>query len=113
MKGLDRRTLLKQSLLTTASVGLLPAFGAEDNTRVTSQASAVARVVGANEDIRYAVVGFNGRGKAHIEGLAKVKGTRLVALCDVDRNVMDNKVKKCQDDCTPFESYTDILNFHD
>jgi predicted dehydrogenase len=107
MNKLDRRSFLKTSLLTTASVGLFPALGAEEQ-KVTSQASATARVVGANGDIRYAVVGFHGRGGAHIEGLAKVEGTRLVALCDVDRNVLDKELKRCQDRNQQVEGYTDI-----
>ena len=49
---------------------------------------AYARKAGANEEIRYAVVGFNERGRSHIEGMRKVKGTRLIALCDVDRSVL-------------------------
>src|SRR5439155_10350283 len=57
------------------------------------------------------VVGFNtghGRGQSHIEGLRKLKGTRLVALCDVDRDVLDKEVKKCQDRGDQVEGYTDI-----
>src|SRR5215467_15538635 len=80
---LDRRTFLKTSVLATASVSLFPARAAE----VKAQASAVARVIGANGDIRYAVVGFNGRGRDHLKEMADVKGTRLVALCDVDSKV--------------------------
>ena len=86
MHHLDRRRFLRSTLLTTASLGLWPAWG--------GRAAAQARVRGANEDIRFAVVGFNGRGDNHIRSLRKVKGTRLVALCDVDREVLRRGVEK-------------------
>ena len=100
MKQLHRRSFLKRSLFATASLSVLPL------SRAASPAK--ARVVGANEDIRYAVVGFNGRGKDHIKELAEIKGTRLVALCDVDQNVLDREIKRCRDRGDQLEGYTDI-----
>jgi hypothetical protein len=50
------------------------------------------RAQGANDDIRVAVIGFNGRGSSLIGELLKVKGARLVALCDADQAVLDKKV---------------------
>jgi predicted dehydrogenase len=50
--------------------------------------SPLARAVGANEDIRVAVIGFNGRGGGHINDLLKIKGCRVVALCDCDETVL-------------------------
>jgi predicted dehydrogenase len=54
-------------------------------------AGPTARVLGANGDIRVAVVGINGRGGSHISGFGDMKGVRVVAFCDVDRNVLGNK----------------------
>src|SRR6266581_3952866 len=108
MKKLNRRSFLKSSLLSTTSISLLPAFGAEKGGQVTAQASAVARIIGANDDIRFAVVGFNGRGADHLDGMRKVKGTRLVALCDVDSKVLEREVTKCQNGGEQVEGYTDI-----
>ena len=51
-----------------------------------------AAPLGANSDVRVAVIGFNGRGAGHISSLLGIKGVRLVALCDVDDNVMAKKV---------------------
>jgi len=95
MNKLNRRDFLKTSVLTTASLSLLPSV-------------VRARVVGANEDIRFAVVGFNGRGESHLGGLRKLKGTRLVALCDVDSEVLEKETKKCQDRGEEVQGYTDI-----
>lgn len=101
---LNRRRFLKNSLLTTASLSLFPARGAE----VQAQASATARVIGANSDIRYAVVGFNGRGRDHLKELGDLKGTRLVALCDVDSKVLGREVDRCKTNGNPVQGYTDI-----
>lgn len=47
-----------------------------------------ARAQGANDDLRVAVIGLNGRGKSLIRGLAGSRGARIVALCDVDTAVL-------------------------
>jgi predicted dehydrogenase len=109
MKKLDRRSFIKRSLLTTASLSVLPAFSQEQRkATVQAQASAQARVIGANSDVRYAVVGFKGRGGDHLGGMRKVKGTRLVALCDVDKEVLEREAKKSQDNGEKVQGYTDI-----
>ncbi len=105
MQRFDRRTFLKHSLLGAASLGLLPAIGCRTPKEA---APAKTRVPGANEDIRYAVVGLHGRGQSHLEGFAKVKGTRLVALCDVDSVILGREVQKCRDRGEPVEGYSDI-----
>src|SRR3989454_9900049 len=101
---LDRRSFLKTSVLATASFSLFPSRAAE----VSAQASATARVVGANGDIRYAVVGFHGRGQSHIADLHAMKGTRLVALCDADQKVLDRELQKCESAGQKVEGYTDM-----
>ena len=100
MKSMDRRSFLKTSALTGASLSLLPARGRSQ--------SVTGRVRGANEDIRVAVVGFNGRGKSHISGFREQKGVRIVALCDVDQNVLDKGVKEFKDRGETVTGYQDI-----
>jgi predicted dehydrogenase len=46
----------------------------------------------ANDRIRVGVIGLNGRGKDHIEGFLKQSDAELVALCDVDRQVLDKTI---------------------
>ena len=108
MNKLDRRSFLKTSLLTTASFSIFPALAAEQSATGRTPATSQAGVPGANGDIRYAVVGFMGRGQSHLEGLRKAKGTRLVALCDVDSEVLGKEIKKCQDRGEQVAGYTDI-----
>jgi predicted dehydrogenase len=93
-KSLNRRTFLKSGAVATAAISL-PA-------RIWSQ------VPGANGDIRHAVIGFNGQGKSHIEGLRKVKGVRVVALCDVDMAVLGREATKFQERNDPVKTFQDI-----
>src|SRR6266568_6816754 len=93
MNKFTRRQFLKSSLISAASLNVLPAFAAPE---------------GANGDIRYAVVGFNDRGRAHLSGMAEVEGTRLVALCDVDSKVLKREMQKCDDKGQKVEGYSDI-----
>ncbi len=41
-----------------------------------------ARVLGANDDIRVATVGFRSQGRNHINWLRGLPGVRVVAICD-------------------------------
>ena len=47
--------------------------------------------LGANEKVRVAVIGVNGRGKDHIAGIMKQPDAEVVALCDVDTNVSEKR----------------------
>ena len=42
-----------------------------------------------NNTVRVAVVGFNGRGKAHIDAYLKMPNVEIAALCDVDAAVLE------------------------
>jgi predicted dehydrogenase len=57
-----------------------------------SMSSALGKPLGANGDVRVAVIGFRGRGGGHIKELLAIPGVRLVALCDVDSAVVDKRV---------------------
>jgi len=99
---MNRRQFLKSSLLTTASWSLGAALARGQTTNVNAQ------ILGANEDIRVAVVGLNGRGKNHIDSLRNLKGVRLVALCDVDSTVLERSAARLKEDNSPVETYQDI-----
>lgn len=73
----SRRTFLRHSSAILAG-GFL-AGGAN-----SLSAASYGRVVGANEKLRGAVIGFNGQGKSHIEAIKD----HLVALCDCDGKVL-------------------------
>jgi predicted dehydrogenase len=89
---LTRRSFLQKTALATGAVTF----------------SVNQRVLGANSDIRVAVVGFHGRGTSHIADARNIKGVRLVALCDVDKHVLANGVESCKNRGENVEGYTDI-----
>src|SRR5688572_2993150 len=92
MSRITRRRFLSTS--AAAGAGLLVA-------------SSSRRVLGANEDVRVAIVGTGSRGGNHIDAFSKIKGARVVALCDADEAHLGkaaarlekggNKVKTFQD----------------
>jgi predicted dehydrogenase len=96
---IPRRRFIRNSILAAASLNAWP---------MVAQISTKSQVIGANGDIRYAVVGFHGRGGEHINALGKVKGARLVALCDVDSEVLEKEVKKAGDRGDTVQGYSDI-----
>jgi len=57
-------------------------------------ARARARRIGPNDTIRAAVIGIRGRGGNHIDGLQRLEGVEVVALCDVDEKVLAGKRKQ-------------------
>src|SRR5581483_11290940 len=100
MNTFSRRSFLKSSLLATASAAVWPGL-------------LRGGLPGANSEIRYAVVGFNGRGKDHLKEMREVPGTRLVALCDADRNVLNRELKQCENRGDKVEGYTDVRRLLD
>jgi predicted dehydrogenase len=99
MNKIPRRRFIRNSLLAVAAIKAWP---------LAAQPFPRSRVIGANEDIRCAVVGFNGRGKNHIEALSTMRGVRLVALCDVDSAVLGKELQKATAGGARVEGYTDI-----
>jgi predicted dehydrogenase len=49
------------------------------------------KVLGANNDIRMAIVGVRGKGNGHINAFRRISGVRIVALCDVDTDVLASR----------------------
>ena len=97
---MNRRQFLKSSLLTGASLSLAPAFARAQSTNVN------AKIVGANNDIRVAVVGLNSRGKNHLDNLNR-NGVRVVAICDADTAVLDRTVAALKEKNLTVETYQD------
>ncbi|RRB18211.1 Gfo/Idh/MocA family protein [Larkinella knui] len=70
----SRRTFLKTAATGSLAVMGLPTF-------------IPAHAFGANDRIRVAVIGVNGRGKDHIANFSKLPNVEVVTLCDVDNVV--------------------------
>ncbi len=50
-------------------------------------------VLGANDDVRMAVIGLGGKGGGHLSNFSRTRGVRVVAACDVDPKRMAEKIK--------------------
>ncbi len=90
-------------MLAAASTSLLPAW-----SQVTAQSSTALRVPGANSDIRVAVIGLNGRGRDHLSNYLKLKGVRVVAVCDADQEVLGRAAAKLKESGGTVATYTDL-----
>jgi predicted dehydrogenase len=49
------------------------------------------RVFGANDRVRVAVCGLNGRGKDHLDAFSRLPNVEVAALCDVDESVLNKR----------------------
>ena len=67
-----------------------------------------ASVFGANDEIRIAIAGVRGRGTSHIKAFDEMKGVRIVAFCDVERNILDQRVAEFEKHSNKLDKYNDI-----
>ncbi len=78
MNRLSRRVFMKSTVAAGAAMALL---------------SPNSRVRGANNDLRFAVIGTGGQGGNHIKYFNEKEGVRVVALCDVDEAQVGKKAR--------------------
>jgi predicted dehydrogenase len=84
----NRRQFLQQSSALTGGFFLLPAFG--------SDPLAARKRVWPSDQINVGAVGLNGMGWADLTAALKQPGVNVVALCDVDKNVLDKRLTDLQ-----------------
>jgi len=100
-----RRNFLKKSIAASAAT-CIPA----NNLFLSSKSG----VLGANDKINLGVIGCGSlvkrgdQGKVHIERFRQIPGVRIIALCDVDENVLNREVKKFTDRDEKVRSYVDV-----
>ncbi len=75
----------RRDFLKTTGVGVA-------GTAFASTAFGYSPILGANDRVRVAVCGVRGRGHDHIRGFSRVPNTELAALCDVDENVLNQRL---------------------
>jgi len=95
MSKLSRRDFMKSSVAVGAGLAL---------------AGPASRVLGANDDIRVAVVGVGGQGGGHMKYFGEnCKGSRLVAICDADRSHVENRAADFEKkNGVKLKTYTDV-----
>jgi len=99
MNRMTRREFVKSSMAAGSALVF---------SGITTKIAPFAKVRGANDDIRVAVVGFRSKGAQHIKIFRKLPGVRVAALCDVDTTVLNREVKKFTDQNEKVEAYTDV-----
>src|SRR5664280_1990730 len=75
----NRRDFMKRTALAGIGLSLQSGLGALAQQPAPSRPAA-----SPNEKIRVAVIGTNGRGIAHIQCLAGIRGVEISHICDVD-----------------------------
>lgn len=84
---LSRREFFKASA-GTAAVGMA--------LRGRAALARPARIVGANDRVRVAIIGVHGRGMDHVEGYSHVPNAEIAAVCDVDESVLAKRVPQIE-----------------
>jgi predicted dehydrogenase len=79
-----RRQFLKGVAGTASSLVALTAAGQPGKTWA------------ASDTIRLAIVGLRGRGQDHMNGFSVIPGVQIVALCDVDENVLAERASQLE-----------------
>lgn len=100
MRPITRRRFLTQASVAAGTALVLPSV-------------ALGRRRSANEDIRIGVIGIRGRGNAHIDGFRKQDGVRVVALCDVDADVLARGIAKFDERGERVNGYNDLRHMLD
>jgi predicted dehydrogenase len=90
----SRRDFLRQGSALAGGSLLFPAIGAG-----LGRVAAADRMasVSAADRINVGAIGLNGMGWADLSSALKIPGVNLVALCDIDRNVLNRRMKELAD----------------
>jgi predicted dehydrogenase len=96
MMPINRRKFVKNSLLAGAALSL-----------------GQSKILGANNDIRLGMAGLRSKGADHINLFHGVPGVRIVALCDVDNDILAREEKKFKDRNEAVATYRDARKLLD
>jgi predicted dehydrogenase len=104
-----RRKFLQDAALLVAGGTVLSAL---DNKAFAIFKNRVA----PSDQINIGAIGINGMGWANVTAAMKIPGVNIVALCDVDKNVIDKRLKdlgKANVDVSKVKIYTDYRQLLD
>lgn len=103
----QRRDFIKKSVLGTAGLSL---------GTMAMSAKSYSSIIGANDRLRIAVCGVNGRGKSHIKGFDELKNVEVAYLVDPDSQVLEkriNEVKSTSKNSNNVKGVADVRNVLD
>ena len=95
----SRREFLKtgaKAAATIAAVQPLKALGAQ------------AKILGANDRVRVAIIGLRGRGLSHIQAYGAMPNVEIAALCDIDNNMMRQRLPDAEKFGSHPKTYVDV-----
>lgn len=81
----NRRDFIKKASASSAAIAV-------GGTAFGFSAKSYANIIGANDKIRVATIGLNGRGSGMSGTFAKQKNTEVACVCDVDKRAMPKAV---------------------
>ena len=93
MKTNSRRDFIRKASMGAVAAAITPSV--LDAKTIPAPEILSDSAKGANDRIRIAVLGVNGRGQNHIEEIMKIAGdykVELVALCDPDMDILQKRV---------------------
>jgi len=105
----NRRSFLQKSGALIGGTVLISAF---DNKVLAGLQKRIA----PSDQINIGAIGINGMGWADLTAALKVPGVNLVALCDVDKNVLDKRMgelSKMKKDASKVKAYGDYRQLLD
>jgi predicted dehydrogenase len=97
---MNRRAFLKQSGITTLGYGIVAAVPME-------MLAMLRRNVSPNESIGVGVIGCRGQGWSNLTSMLKMSEVTCIAICDIDRAVLDQRRSDLEKINIKPEIYTD------
>ncbi len=102
----NRRSFLQQGSALAGGAILLTAFDSKPFSLFRQRISPA-------DQINVGAIGLNGMGWADLSAAIKIPGVNVVALCDIDKNVLDkrmNELSKMKVDTSRVKTYGDYRN---
>ena len=93
-KSNSRRSFVKKSLAITAGITIIP-----------RHVMGGTKFIPPSDQLTKAVIGVGGMGQAHLG----YEGTKLLAVCDVDRKHLANTLKKVGSDVKGYHDFREVL----
>ncbi|MCH7750642.1 MAG: Gfo/Idh/MocA family oxidoreductase [Planctomycetes bacterium] len=83
MSSINRRHFLQTTSMGAAAFAI-------------SGTKSSGNILGANDRVRIAVAGLNGRGKSHISGWGEQENVEIVSLIDPDQDVLEQRLRQVE-----------------
>jgi predicted dehydrogenase len=97
MNHLTRRSFVKGTAIAAGALALSP--------------HSYARAIGANNRLRIAIAGLNGRGRSHVSGFLDQPNVEIAYLIDPDRNVLEKALQNLKERAGPRFAAKGVADF--